>query len=407
MTDAALPSFRDETEVIIYNEVNGDNMGTIRAGATSAIRTLHICNNKGGSSDRLTMRDAELTVVTMNDEDSGGEIEEGKEAVEQRMIAAKSNTNNDENFTPIGGGATLTLGDIRGSKMPTPTGIVGEVNHEGGALLEPNNYYARVSAVDETGETVASVESAVVPLTALTEQLTMTGDSEVVDTVTNTKFSRKFTSIGTFCNGIVLRMATGGSLVGTVRIETDNSGNPSGTLVHANAEITGIDLTDGDVNTPIFFDDEVEWTEGTTLHVVFIPTDGSGSLRGIVTGSTRMCKYYDGTWHDSANLYDLYFKLIGNNKIDWAWDEIDGANSYKLFRTTSTGVYGASCLVQGNILFNSLEDGYDTLLVGTPLGVATCTYEHYHEVEIEIIVPTTATAGAVSCKPEVRYTEGD
>jgi hypothetical protein len=406
MTSPASPSFRDVAEVVIYDEVNGDDMGTIRAGATSSVRTIHICNNKGGSSDRLTMRDTDLTVVTLNDEDSGGEIDEGKEVVEQRMISARSLTNEDESFTPIGGGAVLNLGDIRGSKMPTPTGVEGEIDHESGAMLGPDDYYLKVSAVDETGETVGSAESAIVALTALTEQLTTNADSENLGTVTNTKLSRKITAIGDYVNGIQVKMATGGNLVVTCRLETDNSGSPSGTLVDVNAEITGIDLNENAI-TNIFFPYEIEWTEGTSYHYVFIVTSGTGNLRGIGTGSTRMCKYYDGSWHESANLYDIYFKAIGDNKINWTWDEVAGAESYKAFRTSSTGVYGASCLLQGNILTNVLEDGFDTLNVGTPLAVATCEYEHYNEVEIKIIVPTTATAGAVGCKPEVRYTEGD
>lgn len=402
----AIPSFTLSNDSTVLSEVSGDDMGSVRAGAISVTREIHIWNNKGGSSDVNTMQNVQMTDVTLEGGDSGGDIEEGKEIVEQRMMSVRDVTGGGVSFTPVGGAVTKTLANIRGDKLATPGQPLGVPTHGSGGLIIPGAYFARISAVDETGETLAGVESAQIDVLPLISQETANTDGETLTSGGNSKVSRKFTSPFDYCNGVILQMSAGGSLVGTLRIETDNAGVPSGTLANANAQVTGVALNNG-TDTAIMFEDEVTLTQNGIYHIVFIITSGTGTLKGIGTGSTRLAKYNDGTWHDSAILYDYYFKLIGDNIITWGWDEVYGAVSYKIFRTQTTGVYGASCLVQAGIEEATFDDGFSTLLVGTPLGAATVTYQHKHVIEVKITVPTTATEGSLSFYPEVRYTEGD
>ena len=175
-----------------------------------------------------------------------------------------------------------------------------------------------------------------------------------------------------------------GELLGTVRLETDDNGNPSGTLVTGNSEKLNVSLVDG-VNT-VFMNNEIPWTEGNTYHIVFVVTEGTGTLKGSSTGTDYNVKYYDGVWKTSSNLYDLYCVLIGDNQISWEWNETLNAVTYKLYRTEVSGTYGDSSLVMEGIDTNSLEDLLCEPVQGKPVPSSTCKYEHKKVLKTKIVV---------------------
>jgi hypothetical protein len=233
----------NEGDTAEFTDLVPINLGSVDAGTTSEALQINIWNNKAGSSEVSKMENVRLTSVTANGFNSGDTVANGKEAVEQRFIGVKSLTNEDEEFTQVGGATTKLLDDIRGDKLSAPSALVGVVGHESGGKVEPGSYYGKISAKDETGETLPSSESSVVTLASMVENVTEDTDSETLNTTTNTRIAQKITSNSTYLNGIALKMKTGGNLVGSLRVETDNSGSPSGVLAHSNAELTNVALT--------------------------------------------------------------------------------------------------------------------------------------------------------------------
>jgi hypothetical protein len=387
---------------IIDENINPDNFGAIQAGAGSANKEIHIINNKGGSSNVSKAENVRITTVTLNLLESGDTIPNGKEIVEMKMIGFRSLTNGDSEFTSVGGVITKELGDIRGDKLATPAAPSGVISSKAGATVPPGVYKAKVLAGDDTGITLAGAESGEVLVSAMKEVVTEDSDSETLDSTTNTKLSWQFTSDGTKINGIVLKQAGGGNLIGNVRIETDNSGEPSGTLVHSNAHLENVELLDPD-KTVVWFADEAIVTTATVYHVVFNVISGIGSLRGTTTGTADMTKFYNGTWNLSAEIENLFIQIIGNNKIDWSWPEVVNATMYQVYRRLTTGDYVTPCKAGEDLSVNSYEDLNGILLPGIPPTVATVTYEHIHQIERKMNIPSYATAGLAECYTQLRY----
>lgn len=390
----------EEGDVVELNTANPIDLGVVDAGDTGDPMQVNIWNNKGGGSDVSKMENVRITAVTKNGYNSGDTIANGKDAVEQRYVGVKSLTNEDENYTQIGGATTKVLGDIRGDLLIPPGKPSGVVGHASEGKVRPGTYYAVAAALDETGETLKSVESDAVVVSPMVEQTTEDTDSETLDSVTNTRFSQKFVASQDYINGVVFKEKTGGTLVGTIRIETDNAGNASGTLAHANLEIIDVTLTANALNY-IFFAAQGTLTIGTTYHAVFIVTGGSGILRGTTTGTANQAKYYNGTWHDSA-VENLVFKIISSNQITWSWGAAVNAQSYKVFRTVSSGSYGATSLV-GSPTTATLVDQTETPITGQPKATATVTRGHKHEIDMVLVVPTGAQSGAVDMNTRVLY----
>lgn len=92
----------------------------------------------------------------------------------------------------------------------------------------------------------------------------------------------------------------------------------------------------------------------------------------------------------------------GQNAVNLTWTAVVGATSYKIFRTDTSGSYAASSLV-GTAATNSFTDLLANAITGTPLGVATVTYQHDHEFEAQVAVPTNATAGSVEYRLRILY----
>ncbi|MDH7506188.1 MAG: hypothetical protein QHH15_00530 [Candidatus Thermoplasmatota archaeon] len=397
----SVSEFLPEPDDDIGVALNEEDFGSARAGDSTTEHEIHIWNNKGGVSDVTPAYDLEITSVTLRHANSGGELQEGKEIVEMLMAQVKDLDEDDE-YEAVGGMITKALGDLRGDKLSTPNMPTGVVGHESGGEVLPGTYYAKVSALDETGETVASAESVAVPLTALTEQTTEDGNSESLSSGGNTKLTYKVPGVGTYVNGFQLKQTSGGSLVVNVRLEEDNSGEPSGTLVSANSEKLNVTLGDG-VVTSVFFNNEITWVDSTIYWLVVSVVSGTGTLKGKATGSTYRVKYYDGTWHDSSNIYDLYCVVIGDNKIDWSWEEVEYALTYKLFRTESSGTYNTPALIAEGIEDITYEDKLCEPTPGEPLAVGTVTYEHCKAINIKIVANSEAQTSDCYFDFEARY----
>lgn len=91
-----------------------------------------------------------------------------------------------------------------------------------------------------------------------------------------------------------------------------------------------------------------------------------------------------------------------NNAVDLTWTAVTGATSYKIFRTTSSGSYGATSKL-GTSATNSYKDLLASPVSGQPISPATVTYGHKHEFYAQVSVPTDATTGAVEYKLRVLY----
>lgn len=386
----------------VLDEGNPNNLGAVNAGSSSSEKTLKIVNNHNGTGDLSTMEGVTITTVTNNGYNSGDTVENGKEPVEGKWLKIKSITDDDSVFGEVGGTTVKSISNIRGDKLLAPGSPTGAIGHEAGSKVPPATYYAAVSALDETGETLKGTDSIAVTLEPMVSATTEGANSETLDTSTNTRIAQKFTSASTYCNGAFLKMATGGSLVGTLRIETDNSGSPSGTLAHANLEKTGVTLNVNAVKN-IFTDAEGVLSDATTYWLVFIVTEGTGTLVGNSSGGSNNVKIYSSSaWNNSSNLKDLYYGVIDDNKIDWNWDDVEGADSYKIFRRVDAGTYDSTSLL-GSPTTSDFEDNLEEPGTGEPKASATNSYGHVHEIKERLDVPTNASSGAVTMRVRVSY----
>lgn len=398
---APIISIEDSNGTELNDMDNVNNLGIINAGGSSPEKTIKIINNKNGVSNVSPMTNVTLTTVTKSGYMSGDVVENGKEAVEGCWLKLKSNTDEDENFAGVGGTVTKSINDIRGSKLEIPGIVEGTISHVSGSKVPPGTYYAEVSAEDETGETAPGQESSAVIIAPMLVNTTEDNNSETLDATTITKIAQKFPASKEYMNGAFLKMANGGTLVGTLRIETDNSGSPSGTLVDPNLEVANINLTSNAIKN-IFSLVEGILTNATDYWLVFAVTTGSGMLRGTTTGSTNTVKIFQsGSWVNST-LKTLVYGIISDNQIIWNWDEVEGAISYNLYRTTTSGTYIESSFLAG-INTNSYTDSLENTGAGQPVEDSTVTYQHENEIIERLDIPTNATGGAVEMELRISY----
>ncbi|KYC53863.1 MAG: hypothetical protein AMQ22_00062 [Candidatus Methanofastidiosum methylothiophilum] len=381
--------------------------GNVKAGEATIEQEYHIWNNidgdEEGGVDLGIAYNLSVTASTLRGQNAGGTIKEGKEVVELREILVIDVSGGGTVYKAVGGLITLTLGDLRGDKLATPGIPTGTAGHESGGEVLPGTYYLCVSATDETGETEAGSESAGVTISPLDSQTDQDGESETLDNTTNTRIGWKKAGIGTFINGLQVLQSAGGTLEGTLRLETDNSGSPSGTLVNENAEKTGISFQDA-IKTSILWNNEQSWTDGTTYWFVFVITAGTGKLKGKATGTNHNVKIYtNGSWQDSSTIYELYAILIGNNKIDWDWADVDYAQTYKAFRTETSQSYGAESLLIAGLNSSGYEDKKCDTVEGTPLEEGTVTRKHKKVIKAKVAADSTSHKENVEFNLEFRY----
>lgn len=95
----------------------------------------------------------------------------------------------------------------------------------------------------------------------------------------------------------------------TVRLETDNSGDPSGTLAFTGAELTGFQPSNGTATAGVF--DKGEYLTTGTYWLVAESTAGEATFDGNTGGTADQVKYYDGAWNLSTSVENLNLELIG------------------------------------------------------------------------------------------------
>ncbi|MCK4891961.1 MAG: DUF2341 domain-containing protein [Candidatus Pacebacteria bacterium] len=161
--------------------------------------------------------------------------------------------------------------------------------------------------------------------------------SETINT-TNTKIAQKFNSgANTAISSVDLFMSTGGALTGTVRIETDSSGSPSGTLVDATNSYSASTALSANAVKHVPLTGITALAASTDYWIVFSYSSGAGgTFQGGVTGTANQAQYYNGSWNLSASVENIYFKA--NAKIA---DATSYTNDGKIIgATTVTGKIG-------------------------------------------------------------------
>jgi hypothetical protein len=145
---------------------------------------------------------------------------------------------------------------------------------------------------------------------------------------------------------------------------------------------------------------------GTILTPPNAPTGVPTTADGLMTIETY---YYvivavDESGETIASTESTAITITGtDNQVVLNWDEVEGATSYKIFRTTSSGTYGASSqvgVVIGAITYTDIAASPST---GQPLSVATVEHGHKHIVDLQAVIPTDADAGAVELNTRILY----
>lgn len=173
-------------DTVEYTTNSGVNFGNVDPGDVSDPQTLNLWNNKGGTSDVADMEYVRMGAVTKNGYTSGDTIANGKEVVEGLYTQVKPEGEN--SFTAIGGVTTKTLPDIRGGKLGAPEAPEGAATSDVNGHVAGGTYYYVISALDETGETLQSVESQPVVVGAGQNAVNLTW--EAVEGATNYKIYR-------------------------------------------------------------------------------------------------------------------------------------------------------------------------------------------------------------------------
>lgn len=153
--------------------------------------------------------------------------------------------------------------------------------------------------------------------------------------------------------GFGAKLATDAALACSVRLETDSSGSPSGTLV--DSDLTGTLDFDGTTFTTGDFTDDVLVAAGT-YWLVFTRTAGSGTFDGAASGTADQVKTYNGAWGLDATIDNAHAMLSGTPNTDVRIDgcRIDGTDDGTDFAVLAFDVDGLTAtgnfVDQGNTL---------------------------------------------------------
>lgn len=91
-----------------------------------------------------------------------------------------------------------------------------------------------------------------------------------------------------------------------------------------------------------------------------------------------------------------------NNQVSLTWTAVPDASSYKVFRTTTAGSYGANSLIL-NVATNSHLDVAASPTTGQPLETQTCTFGHKRSIFLRASPPTNASGGIQNWNLRVLY----
>ena len=165
---------------------------------------------------------------------------------------------------------------------------------------------------------------------------TGTGSESINVAGPNTEIAQKFQAGSATHITAVDLLQNSGSLAGKIQIQTDSDGSPSGSLVYPGAQTaSAVTLNVGSV-THIPLDEISVITAGMEYWIVFIATSNLGTFEGKDLSYADQVKYYDGSWHYSANVESLYFK-VQDRALDWS----DAGNNGKVVGpVTADGRFG-------------------------------------------------------------------
>jgi hypothetical protein len=141
-----------------------------------------------------------------------------------------------------------------------------------------------------------------------------------------------------------------------VRVETDSSGSPSGTLAHANLAKTGVAVAVGD--------NVVDFAKGANLAagtywLLVTPTAGSFTSDGTTSGTADQVKVFkDGAWALSANIENMRFGIRGD--ADGKLSDSSGLGNHATIQNGSliaqTGKIGNCWKGDGSTAYLELPD---------------------------------------------------
>lgn len=230
---APIVTFEDNTDTQM-NDSNPCNLGSINAGTESDVKEIRIYNNKGGASSVSDMENVTITAVTATGLTSGDTVSNGSEAVSGKWLNVESVTLGESSFTAVGGTTVKNLGTICGGVLAapgTPTGAKGTVT---GGAVAAGTYYYKVSAMDETGETLPGTESAAVTVDSSNNKVDLTWTA--VAGATSYKVYRTTTS-GTYTTPALVGTATTNSFTDTLAIPTAGAPLATATVTYQHKHV--------------------------------------------------------------------------------------------------------------------------------------------------------------------------
>jgi hypothetical protein len=105
-------SFYEETDTTELDDDNPEIYGTVIFGLSSEPKVIHIWNDKGGGAGSTPMYNTKIKIVTLTGVETGDTIADGQELVTGKWVGVKSLTNSDVDYTLLGDGVEMVLGDI-------------------------------------------------------------------------------------------------------------------------------------------------------------------------------------------------------------------------------------------------------------------------------------------------------
>jgi len=159
MVAPVVKMFNSDDTIEFNTDSSPIDFGNVDPGTTGTAVEVHLWNNKGGTQNQSAMQDVRIGIVTRNGYTSGDTVAYGKEIVEGHYMQCKSLTLQEANYSAIGGSIVKTMADIKGSQILAPGKPTGIPQTDLAGLMAVGSVYYRVSAVDESGETLAGVES--------------------------------------------------------------------------------------------------------------------------------------------------------------------------------------------------------------------------------------------------------
>lgn len=176
----------------------------------------------------------------------------------------------------------------------------------------------------------------------------------------------------------------------TVRLETDNAGDPSGTLAFTGAQTTGFQPDNGSITAGVF--DDGEFLEAGTYWLVLEQTSGSATFDGGAGGTADQVKVYSGSWSLSTNIENMNTELIGGVPPKGFRVFVSGGNADDIAQAIHD-------IKPVGILEDGLVTGQAENILGDTL---TVRFDRPEEVDVVVKVTVRKTASFVGDADTIR-----